>query len=258
MKPDIVENGTKRNPRFEIQNSSAPKESTPREKLVRRALRLEYLTIGWNLLEAVVALLSGLYAGSIALVGFGLDSVIETFSGATLLWRLRADRDPQRRERAERIALRLVGISFLALTIYVVADAVKSILLRQAPDESFPGMMIAALSLMVMPLLARAKRHVASAIQSGALHADSRQTDVCAYLSLILLGGLLLHSLFGWWWADPAAALTMSPLIAHEGAEAVLGKTCACHCSVASVPSTIEDSVAPSGQGAPGGTDALA
>ncbi len=199
-----------------------------REQTVFRGIGLEYFTIAWNTLEAVVAIVSGLLAGSIALVGFGLDSVIETFSGATLLWRLRHDADPERREKAEKLALRLVGWSFVALTLYVAVEAIKDLVRRDRPQESLPGIGLAVASVIVMPLLARAKRRVAAGIGSGALQADSRQTDICAYLSAILLGGLLLNALLGWWWADPVAALAMSPIIAREGIAALRGKTCAC------------------------------
>lgn len=193
---------------------------------VRRGRRLEYLTIGWNLLEAVVAVVAGLLAGSIALVGFGIDSVIEVSSGAILLWRLFSG------EHREQIALKLVGISFLALAAYVGFEAVKSLWFHEPPDESYVGITIAALSLIVMPILARAKRRVAANLNSQAMQADSRQTDICAYLSAILLVGLGLNALFGWWWADPVAGLIMIPIIAREGIEALQGKTCCdnnCH-----------------------------
>jgi len=194
-----------------------------RDSAVQRGRRLEYLTLSWNSLEAVVAIVAGLIAGSIALVGFGLDSIIECFSGGVLLWRLRAG---EAGERREQIALGLVGVSFLALVAYVAIDAVTSLLRRHVPEESWLGIAVAIASLIAMPLLARAKRRVASQLNSGALHADSRQTDICAYLSAILLGGLLLNALLGWWWADPVAALIMSPIIAREGLQAVRGKTC--------------------------------
>ena len=199
---------------------------------VRRGRWLEYLTIGWNSLEGLIAIGAGLVAGSIALVGFGLDSLIEVSSGAALLWRLHMDA-PERREHAERIALKLVGVSFLLLAAYVAFDSVKSLVKREAPESSYVGIAIAALSLAVMPLLARAKRRVAAAISSRALHADSRQTDICTYLSAILLAGLILNALFGWWWADPVAALVMIPIITKEGVEALRGEQCcgddACH-----------------------------
>jgi divalent metal cation (Fe/Co/Zn/Cd) transporter len=187
---------------------------------VRRGRRLEYLTIGWNLLEAFIGVSAGLMAGSVALIGFGVDSVIEVSSGVILLWRLFAG------ERRERLALRLVGICFLALALYVAFDAVKSFITREPPRESYVGIWLAALSLIVMPLLARAKRRVAVNLSSQALAADSRQTDICAYLSAILLAGLALNALFGWWWADPLAGLLMIPLIAKEGIEALRGERC--------------------------------
>jgi divalent metal cation (Fe/Co/Zn/Cd) transporter len=145
-------------------------------------------------LEAAVAIGAGLFAGSIALVGFGVDSVIETSSGATLLWRLFSG------EERERFALRLVGVSFIALALYVAFDAVKSLIFREAPERTYAGIALAALSLIVMPLLARAERKVAAGLNSRALLADSRQTDICAYLSAILLAGLGLNALLGWWW----------------------------------------------------------
>lgn len=204
-------------------------ETHDRESIVRRGLRLEYLTLAWNSLEAVIAIVSGLIAGSIALVGFGLDSVIEMSSGAVLLWRLRSDADVHRRERIEQISLRLVGVCFLVLAAYVAWDATGSLWKRERPEESISGIVIAALSLAVMPLLARAKRRVAAGLDSGAMQADSRQTDICAYLSAILLGGLVLNATLGWWWADPLAGLIMVPIIAKEGVEALRGETCACH-----------------------------
>lgn len=202
-----------------------------RSQSVKRGRWLEYLTIGWNSLEAIIAIGAGLIAGSIALVGFGLDSIIEVSSGAALLWRLHMDA-PEKRERAEQIALKLVGASFLLLAAYVGFDATKSLITREPPEASYVGIGLASLSLIVMPLLARAKRKVAASIDSRALQADSRQTDICAYLSAILLGGLMLNALFGWWWADPLAALLMTPIIVKEGIETLRGEACcdgACH-----------------------------
>lgn len=193
---------------------------------VQRGRKLEYLTIGWNSLEAIAAVVAGLIAGSVALVGFGIDSVIEVSSGAILLWRLSAG------EHREKLALKLVGFSFLALAAYVAFDAIKSLWFRELPEESYVGIAIAALSLIVMPILAQAKRRVAANLNSRAMQADSRQTDICAYLSAILLVGLGLNALFGWWWADPIAGLIMIPIIAKEGIEALQGKTCcgeSCH-----------------------------
>lgn len=200
-----------------------------RAHAVTRGRRLEYFTIIWNCLESMVALGAGLLAGSIALVGFGFDSLIESASGGILLWRLH---DGAKGEQREQTALKLVGISFLLLAGYVAFDAAKSLLRREPPEASYVGIALAILSLIVMPLLARKKRQVAALLNSRALQADSRQTDLCAYLSAILIGGLLLNALFGWWWADPMAALVMVPIIAKEGLEAWRGETCPdCSCS---------------------------
>lgn len=203
-----------------------------RASLVRRGQRLEYFTIVYNSLEGLVALIAGLMVGSIALVGFGFDSMIEVTSGAVLLWRLHSD-DEVRRERVEAIALRVVGVCFILLAAYVSYDSIKSLILRGQARMSIPGIILAITSLVVMPLLVRAKRKVARGINSRALMADSKQTELCTYLSAILLGGLLLNALLGWWWADPVAALIMVPIIAREGIEALRGETCcdegACH-----------------------------
>jgi divalent metal cation (Fe/Co/Zn/Cd) transporter len=199
-----------------------------RTALIARGRRLEYLTIAWNSFEAAVALISGLLAGSIALVGFGLDSVIETVSAGILLWRFRADDDCQRRERAEQTAHRLVGICFLLLAAYIAIESVRAIWTRAQPARSLSGILIAVAAVIVMPLLGRAKRRVAAQLRSGALHADSRQADFCAWLSAILLLGLLLDRLLGWWWTDPAAALVMAPIIAREGVQGLRGEQCDC------------------------------
>ncbi len=211
-------------------SSKVISRAEPHALNVQLGRRLEYLTIAWNSLEAIAAIGAGLFAGSIALVGFGVDSVIETSSGAVMLWRLR---DGERGEARERVALRLVGVSFLFLAAYVAFDAVKSLVMREPPEASYIGIGIAALSLVVMPLLARAKRRVAAQLDSRAMQADSRQTDLCAYLSAVLIAGLVLNALFGLWWADPVAALVMVPIITKEGIEALQGETCcnerACH-----------------------------
>jgi divalent metal cation (Fe/Co/Zn/Cd) transporter len=203
-----------------------PSAALNRAPLVARGRRLEYFSITWNGFEALVALISGLMAGSVALVGFGLDSVIETLSAGILLWRLRADLDIQARERAERTARRLVGICFLLLAIYVAIESVRALWIKAQPERSVAGILIAIAAVIVMPLLGRAKRRVAVQLGSRALHADSRQADFCAYLSAILLAGLLLHALLGWWWADPAAALIMVPIIAREGVQGLRGESC--------------------------------
>ena len=214
--------------------NTAPKRPTTlrpeaRVRLVRRGLHLEYLTLGWNLVEAAVAVAAGVLAGSIALVGFGIDSVIEISSGAILLWRLASDREEEAREQIEARALKLVGASLLALAAYVAIEAAKTIIEGEAAHTSYVGIALAIASLIVMPLLARAKRRVAAGIDSRALVADSRQTDICAWLSAILLAGLILNAWLGWWWSDPAAGLLMVPLIAKEGVEALQGeRSCSC------------------------------
>ena len=205
-----------------------------RDAAVRQGRRLEYFTVGWNLIEAAVALGAGFFAGSIALIGFGIDSLIETSSGAVLLWRLQ---EGEKGEKRERMALKLVGISLLALAVYVAIDATKGLILKEPPGESLVGMILAAVSLIVMPLLAWAKRKVAAKLSSQALVADSHQTDICAYLSAILLVGLGLNALFDWWWADPVAALAMVPIIVKEGLEALRGEACEdCHPSSSVAP----------------------
>lgn len=194
--------------------------------LARRGRQLEVFTIAYNSLEGLASIVAGAFAGSIVLVGFGADSVIEVISGATLLWRLRAGQPHEESERAERLALRIVGVCFLLLAAYVIVDSGHSLLRREAPRESIAGIVIAALSVIVMPLLVRGKRRVAAGLRSEALRADAMQTQVCTYLSAILLIGLGLNALFGWWWADPIAALAMTPIIIKEGFEGLRGKAC--------------------------------
>jgi divalent metal cation (Fe/Co/Zn/Cd) transporter len=204
--------------------------SVTRLQHVRRGIALEYLTIGWNVLECLVAVTAGVTAGSVALVGFGMDSAIESASGSVLLWRLHAERRGSHVETIERKALKLVGLSFFLLAAYVAYDSVVTLVERKEPERSFVGIVLAIISLVVMPLLARAKRRAAANLNSAALRADSRQTSLCAYLSAILVGGLVLNAALGWWWADPIAALVMVPIIANEGREAMKGEACTdCH-----------------------------
>jgi divalent metal cation (Fe/Co/Zn/Cd) transporter len=202
-----------------------------RERAVHRGQWLTWATVAYNSLEALVSIAAGLLAGSVALVGFGFDSVIELGSSVAGLCRLHADASPDRRLHAERQALRFIGVCFLLLALYLLVDAGRTLVVRERPDESLLGVVVAAASLVVMPLLARAKRRVAAQLASRALTAEARQTEICSYLSAILLGGLLFNALFGWWWADPVAALAMVPLIGYEGVEAVRGRTvCADGC----------------------------
>jgi divalent metal cation (Fe/Co/Zn/Cd) transporter len=191
-----------------------------------RGRRLEYFTVGWNAIEGVVAFVSGVVAGSIALVGFGLDSFIEVTSGVTLLWRMSVDADVHRREVNERRALRVVGACFLLLAVYVAYESASNLWFKTASEHSVPGIILACVSLIVMPLLSRAKRTVGHALGSAAMHADAKQTEFCTYLSAILLLGLLLNATLGLWWADSVAGLVMVPIITKEGVEGLRAKSC--------------------------------
>jgi len=201
-----------------------------RPAAVLRGRRLEYFTIAWNTLEGLVAVVAGIVAGSISLVGFGIDSFIEVTSGSVLLWRMSVDSDVHRRETNEKRALRTVGACFLLLAAYITYDSISDLWSKRAPEHSIAGIILAFASLVVMPLLWRAKRKVGSALGSAAMHADARQTEFCTYLSAILLLGLLLNAFFGLWWADPLAALIMVPTITKEGIEGLQGKACADCC----------------------------
>jgi divalent metal cation (Fe/Co/Zn/Cd) transporter len=216
---------TERIPQRRISMSSFATSSTPsdpiRAAFVRRGLHLNYFGIGYNVLEAAIAVAAGLAAGSVALVGFGLDSVIEVTASGAAQWRLRSDLDLHRRERVERRTARIIGWSFLALALYVAIDSASALAHHDVPERSLPGLVLLALSAVVMPVLARAKRRVARALASGALEADAMQTSLCAYLSVIALAGVALNAFVGWWWADPVAALAMVPIIAREGVEGV-------------------------------------
>jgi divalent metal cation (Fe/Co/Zn/Cd) transporter len=191
-----------------------------REQLRRRARWLAYVTIGWNSIECVVAVTAGVLAGSIALVGFGLDSLVEVFAGVVVLWRLRGD-DQER----ERRALRLIALSFFALAAYVVAESTRDLLAGAEAEESVVGIVLAVVSLLVMPALAVAKRRTGRAMDDPVVVADSSETLLCSYLSAVLLAGLLLSG-WGLWWADPLAALVIAGLAVREGREAWRGETC--------------------------------
>ena len=199
-----------------------------RPNIASRGRRLEYFTIGWNALEGIAAVSAGALAGSISLTAFGMDSFIEVTSGAALLWRMSVDANEHRREHNERIALRLVGACFLALAVYVAVESIRDLIRRSAPEHSVFGIAVACVSLLVMPILSRAKKRVGRELKSAAMHADARQTDFCVYLSAILLLGLILNASLGWWWADPVAGLVMVPIIAHEGYRGLRAETCGC------------------------------
>jgi divalent metal cation (Fe/Co/Zn/Cd) transporter len=187
--------------------------STP--DLERRGLRLEYLTVGWNVIEAIVAVAAGVVAKSIALVGFGLDSTVEIFAASVVIWQLRGVT-----EERERRALRLIALSFYALAAYVVVEATRDLVLGAEAGESRVGIALASASLIAMPLLGVAKRRTGQRLGSPTLIADSAETLLCAYLSAILLAGLVLNATVGWWWADPLAALGIACLAIREGREA--------------------------------------
>jgi divalent metal cation (Fe/Co/Zn/Cd) transporter len=192
---------------------------------IRAGRRIEYISIAWTSVEALSGIVAGVIAASVALIGFGADSVIEAGSSAILLWRLNHEFGEQR----ERTALRLVGVSFILLAVYMGWEAVESLVKHQPPSVSYFGIIFSVLCLIVMPLLARAKRRLAARLDSAAMKADSQQSSICAYLAAILLGGLTLNALFGWWWADPVATLGMLPIIIKEGIEALRGEVCGCH-----------------------------
>jgi divalent metal cation (Fe/Co/Zn/Cd) transporter len=190
-----------------------------RALLVRRGLRLNYLTIAYNAGEAVASLAAGIVAGSVALIAFGVDSLVELSASAAAQWRLRADFDEVRRAQVERTTRRIIGWCFIALAAYVTAESVRTVWFSERPDRSIAGIIILGMSVIVMPLLARKKRNIANELSSNALRADARQTSLCAYLSAIALGGVFLNASAGLWWADPLAALCMVPIIAKEGIE---------------------------------------
>lgn len=193
-----------------------------RERWARRAVALVGATMAYNLVEAGVALWAGVAAGSIALVGFGLDSLIEIAAGAAVLLRVRLDvRDVEaaRVERAERRVHRFVGGTFFALAAYVVFEAGASVLRAEPPEESVVGIVLATASLIIMPLIAWGKFRAAGFVESRALAAEAKETLACSYLSFCLLAGLAAHALWGWWWADPTAALLMVPWLVREGLE---------------------------------------
>lgn len=202
-----------------------------RAGLLKGALKLEYLTVGWNVVEAVIAISAGLAANSVALVGFGIDSVVESASGGILIWRLRAETagmDSAVLESLDRKAHKLVAGSLFALAAYVTVDAVRGLWLRERPEVSVVGICLTSISMLVMAWLAKAKRRAAAALQSKALEADSFQTSACWWLSVVALAGIGLNAAFGWWWADPIAALGMVVFILKEARDGWRGSDCCC------------------------------
>ncbi len=196
-----------------------------REAALRQGITLEGVTVGYNALEGLVAIGAGIAAGSVALTGFGIDSVIEVTSGALLWWRLRAELGlAPLGPTVERRAARGAGFLLLALGLYIVTDSVRVLATGNHPESSPIGIGLTVVSLIVMPLLARGKLRVAASLGSRALRADAHETIVCAWLSATTLLGLGLNAVLGWWWADPVAALAMLPLIVREGLEALRGE----------------------------------
>jgi divalent metal cation (Fe/Co/Zn/Cd) transporter len=209
----------------------AGSSTSTRAGALRNALRLEYLTVGWNVVEGLVATAAAMAAGSIALFGFGVDSFVECASGLVLLWRLSAERRGLDREAIERLdqrAHRMVGATLFLLAAYVAVDAGRALWERERPRPSAVGIVLTAVSIAAMYWLARAKRRASAALGSKALEADAFQTTACFWLSIITLSGIGLNAAFGWWWADPVAALGMTWFIAKEGLEAWRGEECEC------------------------------
>lgn len=205
-----------------------------RRRLGRRARLLAGASVAYNVVEAAIAVSAGLVAGSVALVGFGLDSVVEVSSGLIILWQFR-HRLPETRERR---ALRLIAISFFALAGYVAVESARALITGADPDASGVGIGLAVASLVVMPVLSLAQRRTGKALGSNAVVADSTQTLLCTYLSAVLLGGLLLNATLGWGWADPVAGLIIAAVAAREGIEAWRGHAC---CAPASAHDTCTD-----------------
>jgi len=205
------------------------REAGSRGGQLRQALRLEWLTVGWNVVEGVIGVSAALAAGSVALLGFGIDSFVESASGGVLVWRLKAERTamaPAEIERLDHRARRLVGVSLYILSAYVAIDAALALWRRERPSASPVGIGLTVVSLFAMIWLARAKRRAAAGLGSQALKADAFQTTACWWLSLITLAGIGLNAALGWWWADPVAALGMTPLLVREGLEAWRGEDC--------------------------------
>ncbi len=187
----------------------------------RRGIRLELFTVGWNTVEAAVAITAGIGASSVALIGFGLDSIVEVSAAGVVLWQFVGV--PEDRER---LALRLIGASFFALAAYVTVIAINDLASGAEPDASTVGIVLTAVSIVVMPALARVKARAGREMGSRTITADSRQTRLCAYLSISTLAGLATNAAFGWWWADPIAALVIAVIAVTEGREAWRGDTC--------------------------------
>lgn len=209
-----------------------PGRMNDRRRLLRRGLVLEIITVLWNVVEGIVAVAAGALSGSVALIGFGIDSFVETASAVVVGWRLDAElrgRSAETSERLERIASRTAGALLLLLAAYIAIDAGRRLLgFGAEARESLIGILLTSVSLVVMPFLGWSKLRTATALNSRALRADAYETIACAWLSLTTLVGLVLNASFGWWWADPLAALILVPLIVREGLEGLRGQDCEC------------------------------
>ncbi|MPY61505.1 cation transporter [Streptomyces spongiae] len=222
-----------------------------RDALTRRIRLLVAATITYNVIEAVVAITAGTLASSTALVGFGLDSVIEVSSAAAVAWQFSA-REHAVREAREKTTLRIIALSFFGLAGYVTVDAIRALTGAAEADRSIPGIVLAALSLAVMPFLSAAQRRAGRELGSASAVADSKQTLLCTYLSAVLLVGLLLNATLGWSWADPFAALVIAAVAVKEGRDAWQGKGC---CATPSAPTAPAVSAAPEACGCRPGCD---
>jgi divalent metal cation (Fe/Co/Zn/Cd) transporter len=210
-------------PMASVADAPAP---VPRAPFVRRARQLAWLGLGWHLVEAAVAIAAGVMAGSVALIGFGADSLVEAAAGTVVLWLMAGMRSSSR--RAERRAQQLVAASFVVLAAYVGAEATRNLVAGHHPDASWLGIVLSAVTLATMPPLAAAKRRVGVRLGSSAATSESRQTMLCAYLSAALLLGLATNATLGWWWADPLAALVIAAVAVREGRDAWRGRACGC------------------------------
>ena len=195
-----------------------------KEEYRKRALLLSVVTVSYNLIEGVVAVAVGIATNSSALLGFGLDSFIESLSGSVMIWRFGKNRSDEDEERVEQVAQKLVAYTFFILGAYVLFDASKQLLTHQEPEKSLFGIVIALLSLLIMPTLTLAKYRTGKQLKSKSLIADSKQTLACVIMSVTLLIGVGLNYLFGFWWADPAAGIAIAILLFYEGKEALEGE----------------------------------
>lgn len=213
-------------PELRVIEARPPLDSTERARLIRRAKLLAWGGNAWHLVEFAIAVGAGIVAGSIALVGFGIDSLIESLAGFIIIWRFTSRRSLS--ETTERRAQKLVAASYAILVIYIVVEATRALVAGDQPEASWVGIGLAAVTASTMPLLARAKRRVGRQLGSAATVSEAGQNQICAYLSVALLVGLLSNALLGWWWADPAAALVIAALAAREGIESWKGESCDC------------------------------